>query len=73
MARLMTERVAISEEVKEKLLQFKNGAGMNFDDAIDLLLEIATLEGETLEGSGAVLRFAKQRGHTINKVSVVQK
>jgi hypothetical protein len=69
----MTERIAITEETKAKLNEFKGGAGVSFDDAIALLLELATLEGEDLKGSGAVLRFAKLRGHKISKITVVQK
>lgn len=70
MARQMTERIAISPEVKTKLNDFKEGAGLTFDDAIDLLLELATLEGEDLRQSGVLLRFAKERGRPIHKVSI---
>jgi hypothetical protein len=73
MAREMTERVAISETTKEKLKEFKDGAGVSFDEAIAMLLELATLEGEDLKGSGLLLRFAKERGQTIRRASIEQK
>lgn len=70
MARQMTERVAISPEVKAKLTEFKEGAGMSFDDAIDLLLEIGTLNGLDLRMSGAELRYARARGRDITPASI---
>lgn len=68
----MTERIAISEPTKKKLTEFRDGAGMSYDEVISLLLELATLEGEDLKGSGTELGYAHKRGKHINRVSIEQ-
>lgn len=70
MARQMTERVAISPEVKAKLTEFKEGAGLSFDDAIDLLLRLGTLEGLDLRMSGTELRYADAKGKSIKPARI---
>lgn len=68
----MTERVSISEETKARLTAFRDGAGMSYDGVISLLLDLATLEGEDIEGSAAEIGYATRRGRKINHVSIEQ-
>lgn len=72
MPRIMTERIAISEPTKKKLTEFRDGAGMSYDGVISLLLDLATLEGEDIEGSAAEIGYATRRGRKINHVSIEQ-
>ena len=66
----MTERVALSPDVKAKLNEFKGDKAMTFDEAIELLLNLATLEGMDLKSSGVELRYAKARGKKIKPAKI---
>ena len=66
----MTERIAISEETKNRLNDFKEGAGMSYDAVIEMFLELATLPGEDLKQSGVLIGFAKKRGKRIKGIEV---
>lgn len=70
MARQMTERIAISPQVKAKLMAFKGDQAMTFDQAIELLLKLGTLEGMDVKSSGVELRYAEARGKKITPVKI---
>lgn len=69
MAREMTERVAISKEVKDRLTEFKEGVGLTYDETIELMLELIQQEGKSLRMSGVLIRTARDE-KKVKRVSI---
>jgi hypothetical protein len=70
MVRQMTERIAISPEVKERLTKFRDGAGATYDDAIEMLLDLVKEMSGDEATAGTKLHYAKKMGLPITPPSI---
>lgn len=72
MGRQMTERIAITEEVKALVNEFREGANMTYDDALQLM--IYGLRGGSEGDLGtiaATLNYARKSGKKISGPRIV--
>jgi hypothetical protein len=59
MARSMDDHIAVSKALKERVKEFREGTGGTYDEALELLLNLALLAAPDLKIAGARLKYAK--------------
>lgn len=72
MGRQMNERIAITEETKERVHAFRQGAGLTYDEALTLMLDILTDNGKDDAGQvAAMLNYARKSGKRVSKPQII--
>ncbi len=61
MASKMDKRIPVTDQTHKRVTQFRDGAGLTYDEAINLLLDAVTSE-EGVRAAGARLRYEVETG-----------
>lgn len=70
MARKMNARIPAQKPTRVRLAAFAKAGGMNYDEAINLLLDMIINEGESVEEAAARLNYARIKAQKTTKPSV---
>lgn len=62
MAVKMDKRLPVTEATHNRVTQFRDGAGMTYDEVVNLLLDIAVSGSETARAAGARYRYQVETG-----------
>lgn len=72
MGREMTERIAVSEPTKNRVHEFREGAGLTYDEALNLMLDVLSNYGEDDLGQvAALLNYAQKAGKKVTKPAII--
>lgn len=71
--RQMNQRIAVTQATKDRVNAFRNGAGLTYDDALNLMLDVLTGDGTQDESVvAATLNYARKTGKTISIPQIVE-
>jgi hypothetical protein len=69
----MTDRIAITEETKARVNDFRKGAGLTYDEALKLMLDVLSGDGmDDLGEIAAMLNYARKTGRKISKPQIIE-
>lgn len=69
----MTDRIAITKETKSRVNDFRQGAGLTYDEALALMLDVLSSDGtEDLGEVSAMLNYARKLGKKVSKPQIIE-